>query len=178
MSRIALIPEQSAPPAVAQLYSEIRKNMGGVPNIFLAMGNSPAVLKGYLGLHSAQQESSLPLRLREKIALAVGEINRCRYCLAAHSVLAAQAGLSEEEVADARAGEDGDPKNQAILLFVRRAVENRGWVSNAQVIELREAGVSDQEISEIVLSIAVNMFTNYFNHIVDPEVDFPAAKDL
>lgn len=178
MSRLALVPEQTAPQPIAELYAQVRASIGGVPNLFQALGNSPAALKGFLGLHSALLESSLSLRMREKIALTVGEINRCRYCLAAHAAVAAKAGLSDDQIADARAGEDSDPKSQAILLFVRRAVENRGWVSDSQVTELRESGVTDRELVDIVLSVAVNMFTNYFNHIVDPEIDYPPVKDL
>jgi alkylhydroperoxidase family enzyme len=39
--------------------------------------------------------------------------------------------------------------------------------------ELRNAGVSDAEIVEILAHVGLNLFTNYFNHVADTEIDFP-----
>ena len=178
MARVSLIKEQDASEEVAELYKTIRNDLGSVPNIFLAMGNSPAVLKGFLALQSSMHATTLSAQLREKIALAVGQINHCHYCLAAHTVLAKKAGLTDEQVRSARAAEDDDSKVKAILRFVRQSVENRGWASNDQIRTLRESGVSEKELVEIVLAIAVNMFTNYFNHIAALEVDFPSVSDV
>ena len=38
---------------------------------------------------------------------------------------------------------------------------------------LVQAGYSDAEITEIVSHVALNIFTNYFNHVARTEVDFP-----
>jgi hypothetical protein len=46
------------------------------------------------------------------------------------------------------------------------------------VEQLRRAGYTDGEIGEIVANVALNLFTNYFNHVVGTKVDFPAAPDL
>jgi uncharacterized peroxidase-related enzyme len=178
MSRVQLIAETEATGEVSELYKRIKSKHGYVPNIFKAMGNSAAVLNGYLSLSEALQKTSLSDLTREKIALAVGEMNRCRYCLSAHSAAAASIGLNDEQIVSARQGDDTDPKVQAILSFVRKSVENRGWVPDGQLDQLKQAGVSEQELVEIVLSLAMNMFTNYFNHITSPEIDFPQAKEL
>ncbi len=178
MSRVKLVSEAMAVGEVSELYSKIKSKNGYVPNIFKAMGNSAAVLQGYLSLSEALQKTSLSEQTREKIALAVGEMNRCRYCLAAHSALAAKIGLSDDQILSARQGDDADPKVKAILNFVRQSVENRGWVPDGNLDQLNEAGVNEQEIVEIVLSISMNMFTNYFNHITCPEIDFPEVRDL
>ena len=37
----------------------------------------------------------------------------------------------------------------------------------------RGAGFTDGEITEIVANVAVNIFTNYFNHVARTDVDFP-----
>ena len=45
-----------------------------------------------------------------------------------------------------------------------------------QVDALRAAGFSNAGVVEAIANIAANLFTNYFNHIADTEVDFPKAR--
>jgi AhpD family alkylhydroperoxidase len=61
------------------------------------LANSPAMLRGYLGLAGALDSGSLGAELREQIALAVAEANGCDYCLAAHTALGRGAGLTDFE---------------------------------------------------------------------------------
>ena len=53
---------------------------------------------------------------------------------------------------------------------------NRGEVSDAAVNRVRAAGFNDAEITEIVANVAVNIFTNYFNHVAQTVVDFPRVE--
>ena len=43
---------------------------------------------------------------------------------------------------------------------------------------LRQSGYTDGQIAEIVAHVALNLFTNYFNHVAGTDVDFPAAPQL
>jgi alkylhydroperoxidase family enzyme len=54
-------------------------------------------------------------------------------------------------------------------------VKHRGHLPTTEVETLRAAGVTDQEIVEVIATVAVNIFTNYFNHIADTEIDFPVV---
>lgn len=178
MSRVKPVPVEDAKGEVKDLYQSLKQKMGKVINIFLNMGNSAATLKGFLALSDAANQTSLSPQLREQIALLVGQSNHCQYCLSAHTMLAKGAGLNDDEIVEARHGESTDPKNQAILKFAKEVVENRGNVSNQDIAGLKAAGVNDTELVEIVLLIMVNMFTNYFNLITDPKIDFPLASNL
>jgi uncharacterized peroxidase-related enzyme len=140
------------------------------------MANSPAVLEAYLGFGNSLGQSSLSPKLREQIALTVGEVNQCGYCLAAHCALGKMAGLGDEEIADSRRGASTDRKTEAILQFARQIVTERGWVSDDDVQSVRAAGVSDTEIAETVATVALNIFTNYFNHVAGTEIDFPEVE--
>jgi alkylhydroperoxidase family enzyme len=64
------------------------------------------------------------------------------------------------------------------LEFARKVVQDRGVVEDADVDQLRQAGYTDGEVGEIVASVALNIFTNYFNHVAGTEVDFPAVPSL
>jgi uncharacterized peroxidase-related enzyme len=178
MARVKPVNLEDAKGEVHDLYQTLQKKMGKVINIFQNMGNSAATLKGFLDLSEAANRTSLPPKLREQIALAVGQTNHCQYCLSAHTMLAKGAGMNEQEIIKARHAESQDPKNRAILKFAKQVVENRGNVSNQDIASLKAAGVTDTELVEIILIIMVNMFTNYFNLITDPKIDFPIAPEL
>lgn len=178
MSRIAPILPVAAKGEAKELFSTLEKKVGGVPNIFQCMANSPQVLKAYMNLSEASNHLSLNPKLREEVALVIAQANQCNYCLSAHSAIAGKLGIPTNEILLARKGEASDPKTQAILKFVKLVVEKRGHVSTQEVETLKAAGVNDSEIAEITLLIAVNFFTNYFNHIVDTDIDFPLAPAL
>jgi len=178
MSRIPPVDPQNADAKTVELLNSVKAKLGQVPNIIATMAHSPAVAQAYLGMSQALAGGSLAPRLREEIALVVGETNGCNYCVAAHTMLAKKAGLSEQETLEARRAASQEEKEQIALDFARTLVKDRGSVSDEQVDRLRQAGYSDGEIAEIVACVAMNIFTNYFNHVAETELDFPPAPAL
>lgn len=178
MPRIQPVEQNTADAATAELLGSVKKKLGTVPNIVATMANSPAVAKAYLGFSQALSAGTLPARLREQIALVVGETNGCGYCVAAHTALGKRAGLSEGETCNARRATSQNEKERVALEFARKVVQERGVVADADVEQLRQAGYTDGEVGEIVANVALNIFTNYFNHVAGTEVDFPAAPSL
>ena len=175
MPRLKAIQTSEADPKTKALLEGVQKKMGMTPNIMRTMANSPAILEAYLGFSNALGKGELAPKLREQIALTVGELNGCQYCLSAHSALGKMLGLSDEEIADNRRSASPDRKTEAVLQFARKVVTERGWVSDDDVAALRTSGTTDGEIAEIVATVAINIFTNYFNHVAGTEVDFPAV---
>src|ERR1700710_1221027 len=118
------------PPEAAQpLLQAVKKQLGIVPNLFRVVGNSPAALEGYLGLNGALAKGSLEAPTRERIALAVAEVNGCDYCLSAHSYLGKNlAKLSDAEMAANRAGGSTDRKADEAVRFAVKLVNARGHV--------------------------------------------------
>ncbi|WP_068470388.1 carboxymuconolactone decarboxylase family protein [Candidatus Protochlamydia phocaeensis] len=178
MARIKPVQPEEAKNEVKDIYKQIEKKMGRIPNIFLSMGNSATALKAYLSLSEAASHTSLEPKVREQLALTISQTNNCQYCLSAHTMLAKGQGLKDPDIIQARHGESQDPKTQAILKFAKTVVENRAQISNQDIAGLKAAGVNDPEIVDIILLITLNTFTNYFNHIADPKIDFPLAPEL
>lgn len=178
MPRIHSVNKENADAATAELLGSVQKRLGRVPNLIATMANSPVVAKAYLGFSQSLSGGRLPARLREQIALVVGETNDCGYCVAAHTALGKGAGLTEAETCDARRDQAKDDKERAALNLARKIVNDRGDVSDDDVQQAREVGYTDGEIAEIVANVALNIFTNYFNHVAGTEVDFPAAPEL
>lgn len=178
MPRIQPVDQQTADAATVELLGTVKKKLGAVPNLVATMANSSAVAKAYLGFSQALATGTLDSRLREQIALVVGERSGCEYCVAAHTALGKRAGLTEEETCDARRAISLNNKERVALEFARKVVQDRGVVEDADVDQLRRAGYTGGEIGEIVANVALNIFTNYFNHVAGTEVDFPAAPSL
>jgi alkylhydroperoxidase family enzyme len=82
-------------------------------------------------------------------------------------------GLEAEEIAAGRVAHSADAKRDVGLQFVQALVVQRGMVSDQALAHAKAAGFSDGDIAEIVANVAINILTNYFNHVARTEVDFP-----
>ena len=176
MSRIQPITQERADPKAAELLGNVKSSLGMVPNIFGTMANAPALLEGYLGLSGALGSASLSAQLNEQIALAVAGASNCDYCASAHTALGKMAGVSADEMSQNLRGESTDPHTHLVLKFARELVRDRGHVSNVTLEELRSNGIGDQQILEIFGQVMANLFTNYFNHLAETEIDFPVVR--
>jgi uncharacterized peroxidase-related enzyme len=177
MSRIATPASIEASPAAAQpLLQAVKKQLGMAPNLFRVVANSPAALEGYLGLNGALGKGELDARTRERIALAVAEINGCDYCLSAHTYLGKNvAKLDDAELAANREGGSKDAMADAAVRFATKVVRERGHVTDADVQAVKAAGYNDGQVIEIVLHVALNTLTNYVNEVAKTEIDFPVV---
>lgn len=171
--RFPIVEPSSATGQAKELFDQISAKIGRIPNIMKTMANAPAALKGYVALNGALAEGRLPAELREQIALAIGEANRCDYCLSAHTAIGKMVGLDEDDVAAARQKKADDPKVEAALDFVHKMVISRGNISEREIAIVRNAGYNDEEIIEMIGHVALNTFTNYFNVAAQTTVDFP-----
>jgi len=168
---IADTPEASQP-----LLEAVVKQLGSAPNLFRLIATSPHALEGYLGLSGALGKGALPAATRERIALAVAEINGCDYCLSAHTYLGRNlARLDDAEIAANRAGASYEPKADAAVRFAARVAVSRGQVSDAEFAAVRLAGYTDAQIIEIIQHVALNTWTNLFNNVFQTEIDFPVV---
>jgi uncharacterized peroxidase-related enzyme len=177
MSRLAIPTSiETAPSASQGLLQAVKKQLGVVPNLFRLISNSAAALEGYLGLSGALGKGKLPAQTRERIALAVAEINGCDYCLSAHTYLGKNlARLDDAEMTANRSGASNDPMADAAVRFAAKVVRERGHVSDEDVRAVKMAGYDDAQIIEIVQHVALNTWTNYVNLVAETEIDFPVV---
>ncbi len=176
MARIEPLTIEAADPKAAELLANVKSNLGMVPNIFGTMANSPAVLEGYLSLSGSLGSATLSAQLNEQIALAVAGANTCDYCASAHTALGKMAGISQDEMTRNLGGTSEDPRTRLVLDFAREVVSEKGRVSDATLDTLRANGFADQQILEIFGQVMANIFTNYFNHLTETQIDFPVVN--
>ena len=176
MSRLAIPTRDDAPKASQPILDAVYKQLGTIPNLFRLIASSPAALEGFAA-NSAALKKTLDVKTRERIALAVAQVNGCDYCLSAHTYLGLNlAKISPEEVALNRKGTSGDPKADAVVRFATKVVRERGHVSGADIQAVRDAGFSDGQIVEVVAVVAENCFTNFLNEVAKTDIDFPVVR--
>jgi uncharacterized peroxidase-related enzyme len=177
MSRIPTPTTEQAPAKSQPLLAAVNKQLGTVPNMFRIIANSPAALEGYLGFSGALGHGALPAATRERIALAVAEVNGCDYCLSAHTYLGRNlAKLDDAEITANRNGASNDVKADAAVRFAAKIARQRGQVTEADIEAVRKAGYGDDAIVEVIAHVALNVFTNYVNEVLKTDIDFPAVS--
>lgn len=168
---VADAPEKSQP-----LLNAVNAQLGVVPNMFRLISTSPQTLEAYLGVSSALGKGALPAATRERIALAVAEVNNCNYCLSAHTYLGKNlAKLDDAEITANRNGTSNDSKADAAVRFAAKIARERGQVSDADLAAVKLAGYSDAQLLEVIMHVAINTFTNYVNEVLGTEIDFPVV---
>lgn len=179
MTRVPVHSVESAPEASRDTLKSLEAEFGKVLNVHGAMAHSPVVLDAYAALqHSIAEHGTFDTKTREAIALVVAAVDQCTYCQAAHTAGGKAAGLSEQDTIDARRGSSSDPKLQALLTVAKEQVSDRGNVSDASWQAALDAGWSDAQLAESTVIVTLNVFTNFFNHAVQTELDLPAAPPL
>src|SRR5215813_13766654 len=176
MSRLAIPARDDVPEASKPILDAVHKQLGVVPNIFRLIAQSPAALQGFTANNGALTKT-LDVKTRERIALAVAQVDGCDYCLSAHSYLGLNlAKISPEEIALNRKGESGDARANAAVNFAAKVARERGHITEADIKAVRDAGFSDGQIVEILAVTAENVFTNLLNVVADPDLDLPVVR--
>lgn len=161
-----------------ELLATVEKTFGLVPNATKLMANSPAVLDSFLAFGNAMSAAKIGGKLHTQIKLAASEANACTYCTSILSAIAPGAGLTAEEILEARSATATDRRTDAALKFAAAVLEHRGKVNDDDLRLVRAAGFGDAEILEIVASVVAGCFTNFLNNVARTTLDFPEASSL
>lgn len=175
MSRLAVPARDDVPEASKPILDAVHQQLGIVPNLFRLIAVSPPALEGFIANNGALRKT-LDVKTRERIALAVAQVNGCDYCLSAHSYLGLNlAKISPEEIALNRMGASSDSEADAAVRFAAKVARERGHVSEADIKVVRDAGFDDSQIVEVVALVALNCFTNFLNEVAKTDIDFPVV---
>jgi uncharacterized peroxidase-related enzyme len=152
-----------------------------VPNIWKTLASSDVALTGTWNvLRNIFLQTNLPMSLASMILFSIAAAKKCQYCSAVHQVTCKTLGVEE----DTLAALDGDlegltPRRvQAIVRFAQRAALDPQGLGESDYQEVREQGVSDGEILEIIALAALG---NYLDTVADAmkiDVDSVIAEAL
>jgi uncharacterized peroxidase-related enzyme len=178
MSTFNPVDPSTANPDAKAAFDLVQNAFGGIPNLMKMLAIAPNVLRGIMAFNQEVTHGELETSLVEQVALLASGINQCEYCVAVHVYVGQQAGLSRDELICNLQGESSDSKSQAVLNFTKAVVNNRGKVDGATVKALRDHGLSDKAIVEILGVIGLYTFLNYVKHLTQPELDFPVVEEF
>jgi AhpD family alkylhydroperoxidase len=124
-------------------------------------------------------KSSLSPKEREVVNLSVSQVNSCKYCLAAHTVLGKMNGFSDEQILEIRGGHAGfDAKLDALARLARNIASERGHADPSLVQAFFDAGWTEANLVDTIVVIGDKTISNYLHGTTRVLVDFPAAPAL
>jgi uncharacterized peroxidase-related enzyme len=159
------------------IFDSLQKGLGFVPNLYAYFGKNETALRDYLALQN--RKSTLSGKEREIVNLVTSQINGCRYCQSAHTVLARMNGFTDEQILEIRRGRAPfDPKFDALARFTAAVVENRGHVSDSLKEAFFAAGYTEAQMIDVVIVIGDKIISNYIHNLTGLDIDFPLASEL
>lgn len=133
---------------------------GYQPNYAAAFVSRPDIAEAWLGL-SAAVMGGMDRRRFEIATIAAARARRSTYCTAAHSLMLREVCADEEAVAALVAHPDGstlDPTDRAVVAFAAKVARDPAAIEAADVDALRSAGLSDDDIADVVFAVAARCF--------------------
>lgn len=179
MSRLRPLGRDEVSAEVAAVFARIEQRFGLVPNLFRTYAHFPALLKANWDKTEALMFAGrLPRPLKEMIAVVVSQANASRYCTVAHGMALRQLGISQDQVAalcELQAaqleGAQFDARDQAVLQFSRKAALTPREVTDGDVAMLRDLGLTDADLVEVVAVMELFCAYNRFADAMAVEVD-------
>jgi alkylhydroperoxidase family enzyme len=171
MSRFQIHDELTAPEGSVPVLRGALATGGQLPNFLGVLAGSPAALRGYARFRSELRHGTLSHHTLERIAIAVAEHYGSQPGIALHARTARQAGLGLDELTLAREFDSRDPRECALLHYLKALVEGQGRPPMHLHEEAREAGWTDEQIIEAVAVVALETFTAMVNVAGDVPVD-------
>jgi len=159
------------------IFANLEKGLGFVPNLYAYFAKNETALGDYLGLQN--RKSTLKAKEREVVNLITSQINGCRYCQSAHTVLGKMNGFTDEQIIELRQGTASfDAKIDALVRFTGSVVENKGRASQESKDAFFAAGYDEANLIDVVMVVGDKIISNYIHNLTGFEIDFPLAKDL
>jgi alkylhydroperoxidase family enzyme len=171
MSRFQIHDDLTAPEGSVAVLRGALTTGGQLPNFLGVLAGSPAALRAYARFRSELRHGKLTLATLERIALAVADYYQSEPGIAIHSRTARAAGLALDEVAQARQFSSKDPREAALLRYLKAMLEERGRAPMHLHEEAREAGWDDEQILEAIATVALEAFTAMVNVAGEVPVD-------
>ncbi|MCH6258168.1 carboxymuconolactone decarboxylase family protein [Puniceicoccaceae bacterium K14] len=170
----------TAPKGSSEILEKVEERYGFIPNLAAYLAESPAALGSLMSLAQAFDASSFTEHEQQIIQLTVSLMNGCTYCKTAHTALSRKADLDDETLqATIAFAPLPDAKQTTLRDFTRVVVENKGHVSEEELLKFLEAGYTQAQVFEVILGISMKTLTNYSNHFTGakPNPEFIAMAE-
>lgn len=159
------------------IFDNLQKGLGFVPNLYAYFAKNETALADYITLQN--RKSTLKAKEREAINLVTSQINGCRYCQSAHTVLGRMNGFTDEQIIELRKGSASfDNKLDALVKFTASTVENRGKATEESKEAFFAVGYTEANMIDVVIVVGDKIISNYLHNLTGFEIDFPLAEQI
>jgi uncharacterized peroxidase-related enzyme len=152
--------------AIAEAYEADLAEEGYISNVSRTFSHRPEVFAAWIGLKEAVTSTMDPRRY-ELVTIVAARRVRSSYCMLAHGSVLASAFYDTEQVRDIALDhhEAGmDEVDVAVMDLADKVAADAASVTHADVDRLRELGLSDAEVFDVVAAAAARCF---FTKVVD-----------
>ncbi|WP_255171394.1 carboxymuconolactone decarboxylase family protein [Natrononativus amylolyticus] len=165
---------EEAPEEVKEIYREIIETRKGemddemnLNKMWLAYGTSPDSLAAFWPhMRDSYRAGVLPFELKSKVSLVTASVMECEGCRFFHTSRLAGEGVDDEEIEQLREVEIEESafseQEYEVLRFAETLATDHHAIEEENVDRLRSVGLSDQEIVELIDSVAIHVHTALF----------------
>ena len=172
MAEFTLHDSTTAPEGARDFIAGVEKKMGFVPSLFAVFAENPAVLDAYTQLADKFGKTGLSPLEQQIVTITSSVENECHFCVAAHTTISEGQGLDLSVIEAVR--EDralADPKLEALRIFTKKVVIDRGFVSDCDVDAFLRAGYDRAAVLAVIVGVALKVISNYTNHVAETPVN-------
>jgi uncharacterized peroxidase-related enzyme len=144
-------------PSDPGFFDSNRAPAGHIPNYVKTFAARPAVYDAWKQLNGAIKQS-MDLRRYELATLAAATALKSSYCCLAHGQILADKFYTSEEVVALVSEPAIDPVDRAVMTFARKVALAADTVTQADVDELKSAGLSDDDVLDVTLAATARCF--------------------
>ncbi len=167
----------SAPRESRPHLERIGRSIGMIPNLAGVLAEAPAALEAYFTLARIFDTTSFSTAERQVVLLSTSVENECRYCVAAHSAIAAMQKVPDFVVRAVRDGQPiGDPRLEALRQLTSSIVSRRGWPGENELARFFAAGYNRRQLLEVIVGVGMKTISNYVNHLAETPLDAAFEK--
>lgn len=168
MASFTLHDSSTAPDGARDFIAGVEKKMGFVPSLYAVFAENPAVLTAYTQLAEQLSKTGLSPLEQQIVTITASVENECHFCVAAHTTISEGAGLDLGVIEAVRQDRPiDDPKLEALRVFTKKLVIDRGFVSDTDVDAFLAAGHDRAAVLSVVLGVALKVISNYTNHVAE-----------
>ncbi|WP_432199075.1 carboxymuconolactone decarboxylase family protein [Streptomyces sp. bgisy027] len=141
---------------LAAIYDRVGRTVGSVPTMYQALGHSPEILDGWIGLGwSLRADAASDRELRELAILRVAQLTRSEYVWRSHWRQALQAGSTEPKLLALGEWRDSGPFTplERTVLALTDELTETGKVDDATWTPVAEL-LDDRQIVELVMTVS------------------------
>jgi uncharacterized peroxidase-related enzyme len=160
MAFIGMVSDEDASGEARKLFEHAKQERGYIPNYLRLFAHRPAVYGAWRSLLGSITEN-MDTRRYELATIAAARKMRSTYCTLAHGTVLLDRFLDADQLRDTvldHHAADLDEVDVAVMDLAEKVADDATAVIPADIEKLRELGLTDPEIFDVVLAAAVRSF--------------------